>query len=92
MKVVVDHTNDPNAYVGDFELIHSQEIYTCSNVAGSCNLLIEGRRIEKVIDRSTFKENSMKIHSKKNLEFNGIKDVMEFETSQGVKYVYIKQS
>lgn len=89
LKVVVDQTEDPNAYVGDFELIHSQQIYTPLN---EFNLSIDGKKLERTIDRSRFRETMMKVKKDNTVERRDSKIRTEFETSDGSKYVYIKQS
>lgn len=89
LKVVVDHTRDPNAYVGDFELIHSQEIYT---PVDDFDLTINGMQIERTIDRTRFKLKMMKTRQNNSKEMREDKNMTEFETSDGIKYVYIKQS
>ena len=89
LKVVIDHTRDPNAYVGDFELIHSQEIYTPLD---DYDLTINGKQIERTIDRTRFKETMMKTKQNNSSKMRQGKNRTEFETSDGIKYVYIKES
>lgn len=82
LKVVVDHTRDPNAYTGDFEVIHSQEIYTPTN---EVDLTIDGKKIERTIDRRRFREKMMKVNKKSLFEMLDSKKRTEFETPDGVK-------
>lgn len=87
LKVVVDHTSDPDAYVGDFELIHSQEIYDASNVV---ELTIQGRKIERFFDRSKFREAMMKV--RENVTISPLTErKIEYEANDGTKYIYIKE-
>lgn len=87
LKVIIDHTNDQNAYVGDFELIHSQEIFAPIE---SKELVVNGKKIEIKIDRSNFKEKIMKIQGEEKSELtNEIKS--EYQTSDGVQYIFVQQ-
>ncbi len=87
LKVVVDHTSDPNAYVGDFELIHSQEIYETSNAS---NLTIVGKKWDRKFNRSQFQETMMKI-KENNGTFPMMERNVEYEANDGTKYIYLKE-
>lgn len=86
LKVVVDHTSDPNAYVGDFELIHTEEIYNESN---TLDLTIQGKKLDRILDRSRFKDMMMKMRENSKVS-PLIDDKIEYVTNDGTKFIYIK--
>jgi hypothetical protein len=84
LKVVVDHTSNDNAFVGDFELIHSQEIF---NQNDSIDLTIVGKKIERKIRHDQFKEKMLKPREEEFIEYKN-----KMITHDGNGYVYLKQS
>jgi hypothetical protein len=84
LKVVVDHTNDKNAYVGDFQLIYSQEIF---NSTDELDLTINGKKMDTRIARAQFKKKMLKARKEEFIEYK-----QKFVAHDGNKYVYLKQS
>lgn len=82
LKVVVDRSDDPKAYVGEFELVHSQKIYECLN---SSELIVRGRAIERKIERTKAKEDKIAEYSPL------IEKKDEYVANDGTKFVYIKE-
>jgi galactitol-specific phosphotransferase system IIB component len=87
LKVVVDQTSDPSAYVGDFELIHTEEINDESNTA---DLIVKGKKVERTFDRASLRETIMRIQENAAISPLNEKKI-EYETNDGTKFIYIKE-
>lgn len=87
LKVVVDRTSDPNAYIGDFELIHSAEIHEVPNTV---DLSIEGKKLDRMFDRTRFRETMMRVREKPEIS-PLIEKKIEYESNDGTKFIYIKE-
>jgi hypothetical protein len=84
VKVVVDHSKDSTAYTGDFELIHSEEI---PKVLNNEELPIVGKKINRHIERQSFKEFVMK---KNSTDTERSERVIQSMTHNTCEYIYLK--